>query len=400
MGWLLFALSLLGLAVALYRWESRSAHLRPAPLNLFALKEQLTKPWPQEEGQALSRDLAQLLQLGWSPQALAAHYLPFVASEGRPSALTGAQTFASPLFCQLWQAELASLTRLRARRLLSLTMALLEMPASLSGDEQEAEQLVGRVFPLSPAADFWSDLALVVDLAFPGNSLADPQDGLAKQVHQLRYVLSKQQSLWVQENYGGAGRTGRQALQAFLQATPSSSYQLGESARLHNKQGFSGQTGQLLQPLPASLKVLVGFHSEFILDEEGQLLNILDGADLKGLVNGASFNYAKKNGHRHVQLDVAPVKPHDPDFRNRVTRQKDLVFRVPQPLRWQQWRSLLSSNWAWNYHNPKGHHAQEGRSKKAHVAQLQRALRRELDLATGRRVVAKPSLTKLKKFLS
>lgn len=378
MFWIVGALLCLVLGLILFVRELRATPLEPAPLNLFVQKRQLTSGWSQSEEQALSQDLSQLLQLGWSAQVLASHYLPALATLGRQEALTSARYFASPLFCQLWQAELPGLTRLKARRLLGLVVEVLDQPASLSGDWQETYALLGRIWPLSPSSSFWSELAQVVDVAFPGNSLAKPSDRLAKQVHQLRYLLSKQQSLWVREHYGQKGQSGCQALLAFLATCQPSSYQLEESARLHNKQGFDRQSGDLVQPLPITAKVLVGFHSEFIVDQEGHLLNILDTDSLNGLVNGASFNYAQKNGRRHRQLDVRPIRAHDPNYRQRVTRQGAVVFRVPQPMTWRLGPIFLRKDWVWNYHNPKGYHAQAGRSKKALVTVLQRSIRQEL----------------------
>ncbi len=89
-----------------------------------------------------------------------------------------------------------------------------------------------------------------------------------------------------------------------------------------------------------NLKILLYNRIEFILDSQGNFLNEVDAEKVteSGVVNGASFNYG--NFKRHWQLDVEPVQPHDPAFRNRMTK----GFRSPNKLRkkWGQRRTFLT----------------------------------------------------------
>ena len=73
------------------------------------------------------------------------------------------------------------------------------------------------------------------------------------------------------------------------------------------------------------------------------------------MVNGASFNYG--NFKRHWQLDVEPVQPHDPDFRNRMT--KGLSFTQQIEKRWGQ---QAPEQFDKSFYNPKGIYAQSHRS--------------------------------------
>ena len=96
---------------------------------------------------------------------------------------------------------------------------------------------------------------------------------------------------------------------------------------------------------------------EFILDSQGNFLNEVDVEQVteSGVVNGASFNYG--NFKRHWQLDVEPVQPHDPDFRNRMTR----GFRSPNKLK-KRWGQQASEQFDKSFYNPKGIYAQSHRS--------------------------------------
>lgn len=246
-----------------------------------------------------------------------------------------------------------------------------------------------RMADLEPDSPYWGFLAGLVDQAFPGDSLSQPS-GLGRQVHQLRYVISYQQADWIRRHYGGVGVSDRQALITYLATKnrrnsllehlgllPSdySVYDLRESARLHNKLAFDykGRV-QAWEALP-NVKILLNFHTEFILDAQGNFANVL-GEDLSnqnGLINGASFNYASRNNRRHRQLDVAPVASHDPRYRLKALRGTDMVYRSPKSAQIWQRRSWLES-----YANPRGLYAYQGRSLKAQVLREARRLSRDI----------------------
>lgn len=55
----------------------------------------------------------------------------------------------------------------------------------------------------------------MVSLAFPDKELAQ-QSGLAKGIHQLRYLISSQQAQYIRSHFRSEGMTDAQALAIFL----------------------------------------------------------------------------------------------------------------------------------------------------------------------------------------
>ncbi len=78
------------------------------------------------------------------------------------------------------------------------------------------------------------------------------------------------------------------------------------------------------------MKILIHFHSEFILNQDGQFALILEERPhVNGVVNGASFNYARANNKRHRQLDMAPVGRQDPVFgKNCYAQRWESIYRL------------------------------------------------------------------------
>lgn len=332
----------------------------------------------------LLRDhLAILQDLGWSDRVLAVVYLPELAQrpDQAQAQFEAAQLFGSRLFRDLWHGEMAELSAGQAKQLLRLALRVLELPEDLSGQVLETQTLLSRMAPkLSPTSAFWKQLARTVDLAFPQENLSRASDDLAKQVHQLRYLLSAQQAQWVRDNYRRGGETDRQALIRYLASRPArrflswgKAYDLRQSARLHNKPLKEGQA----RP---NLKILMGFHVEFILDDQGRFANELDpeGTNLNGIINGASFNYASRNGNRHRQLDIQPVVSHDPDFRRRLLGRKRLGYRAPSRPRTAL--GTKRGQWEHSFYNRRGRFAQDGQSLSSQVSlqakHLQKAIRK------------------------
>lgn len=201
-----------------------------------------------------------------------------------------------------------------ARRWLERFMRQQAMPFEISAVEPA---LIQRL-ELAPHDCWWQTFARVVRRAFPGTTMLEQDvDGeLKRQIHQFRYIISAQQALWVQQHYGQAGQTDAQALAKYLKTLPPRRYTCHESARLHNKT-------KLGQRATVNFKVVINFQTEFILDQAGNFLNevaLLKPA-IVGIVNGASFNYAKHNDlhqgsrSRHLNLDVQPPKLYDPQYR-------------------------------------------------------------------------------------
>ena len=204
----------------------------------------------------------------------------------------------------------------------------------------------------------------MVQVAFARDPLASKEGDqlLKRQVHQFRYLLSAYQAQWIRKHYTRAGQTDEEALQAYLQETKGIKIDAYAAARLHNKV-YVDQDGQLAFPSRAqaqlNFKVLLNFHTEYILDQDGQFLNEVDAYQISenGIVNGASFNYGLARGQTHKDLDIDPVKPWDPPFRKKVLYQQDARYLAPKNDRGEQ-----------GYWSRKGTFAQGGKSYKQQVA--------------------------------
>lgn len=213
-------------------------------------------------------------------------------------------------------------------QVLKLLLAYIGMPEDLSGELEETQHLLSYFDPdLAPHDSFWKDVVKLVDLAFPDDSLSK-NVSIERQIHQLRYLISSQQAQYVRTHYKKPGMTDKEALAVYPDGIPS-----------------------------VNLKILLYNRIEFILDSQGNFLNEVDAEQVteSGVVNGASFNYG--NFKRHWQLDVEPVQPHDPDFRNRMTK----GFRSPNKLK-KRWGQQAPEQFDKSFYNPKGIYAQSHRS--------------------------------------
>ena len=248
-----------------------------------------------------------------------------------------------------WQREYQPL------QVLKLLLAYIEMPEDLSGELEETQHLLSYFDPdLAPHDAFWKDVARLVDLAFPEDSLSK-NFSIERQIHQLRYLISSQQAQYVRTHYKKTGMTDKEALVAYLRWKP---FTMFDQGRLHQKISFCDGKGIYPDGIPSvNLKILLYNRVEFILDSQGNFLNEVDAEQVSesGVVNGASFNYG--NFKRHWQLDVEPVQPHDPAFRNRMTK----GFRSPNKLR-KKWGRKEPEHFDKSFYNPNGIYAQSHRS--------------------------------------
>lgn len=250
--------------------------------------------------------LKRFFKLPWSQQSI----------EELKNMTTIDSRLGSSTFKKLWTIEKKHSS---PKQLLKLIMSLLDFP-ELTGDMAQTRYLLSLISPsLAPDDTFWWDIAEQVDKAFPGESLA--QEGkLARQVHQLRYLISCHQAEYLRQHFRHKNQTDAEGLARYLKHR---SYTLSESARLHNK--VMVKDGVPYYPdgkVSYNIKILQRFHTEFILSSSGCFLNEIDPEKMTvaGVVNGASFNYATRNNQRHWELDVMPVSTHDPDFRWKVRR--------------------------------------------------------------------------------
>lgn len=280
-------------------------------------------------------------------------------------------------FFYFWENSKAASTSDKARLVLQELMDILEMPEELSGEIAQTRKLLNQFSDnLSPNHLFWSELARLVQVAYPGESMTE-DNLLSHQVHQFRYVISAYQAQWIREEF--PVKSDWQSMLAYLKDKKERrfwrrrfDFDLTESARLHNKApkhvilGFE---------LPINLKILLAFHTEFILDSRGHFANEIDpqGQTHNGIINGASFNYANHNDQRHYELDVAAIKRHDPLFRKRILANQGNTFLAPLWIKCRR-----HEDWERSYFNKKGHYARQGRSSYQMVKQLIQRFRKDL----------------------
>lgn len=342
-----------------------------------------------EEVEPVRQALTVLRSRGWSEKAIYKAFLKDLLKMPQDEIPVFVQTFmdelsifASTSFYKLLKAESWSLTKEKARSLLEQMMEILEAPGELH--QSHLPDLLEKMdCDCPPHHPFWRHFAGLVNRAFPEQQLAE-YGTLNRQVHQLRYLISYQQASWVRQHYGQR-KTDWQALVAYLANLPGWSYRLRESARLHNKQGFGQSRAEIL---PINLKVLIGFHSEFILAQDGQFALILDEKPSKnGVVNGASFNYASANNKRHAQLDMAPVGPHDPAFRKKMIRSKARTYLSPtRNRRYQSRKNQLA--WEQSYFNPQGFFSFRGNSRADLVASLRKRFSKDMRLEMYQKLIS------------
>ena len=280
-------------------------------------------------------------------------------------------------FFYFWENSKAASTSDKARLVLQELMDILEMPEELSGEIAQTRKLLNQFSDnLSPNHLFWSELARLVQVAYPGENMTE-DNLLSHQVHQFRYVISAYQAQWIREEF--PAKSDWQSMLTYLKDKKERrfwrrrfDFDLTESARLHNKApkhvilGFE---------LPINLKILLAFHTEFILDSRGHFANEIDpqGQTHNGIINGASFNYANHNDQRHYELDVAAIKRHDPLFRKRILANQGNTFLAPLWIKCRR-----HEDWERSYFNKKGHYARQGRSSYQMVKQLIQRFRKDL----------------------
>lgn len=279
----------------------------------------------------------QLEEDGWTNQAIQKGFINRLAVTSKAKDFKNnyqsLQIVGSEKFKQLWSLQDKAATPRQAHRDLQLLLKYLKLPDEITNRKKEAEQLMQRFdADLSPTDPFWDQLAFLVQLNY--NDLSQvAYSPFNQNIHQLRYLISAQQSQWVRRFYQKKGETDAQAFAKYLASLEKDQYSLYESSRYHNKVADLGNQLPLYSDnIPQNnYKVLVNFHSEFILSEEGQFLSPLDNqhSDRNSLVNGASFNYANSNNEPHYKLDVELIDRLDPIFIKKAMTEADGKFLEP-----------------------------------------------------------------------
>lgn len=303
--------------------------------------------------EAQYRNVKKLLALGWSADSLC-RSLKFLTKE----VLIG-----SPIFKLLWTQEKSLKS---PRELVGLVLDMAGMPLELSGQLDETQAILSHFWQdLAPDDDFWQDFSTIANRAFPSRTISQT-DELAQRLHQFRYIISSQQAQYIRRKFKKVGMTDAEALGRFLKNCQApnrlrkhSDFTVHESARLHNKIKLEGE--KIIFPddkVSYNIKVLLHFHTEFILDSQGNFLNEVDAEVLteSGIINGASFNYGEK-GQRHRELDVEPAYVHDPHFRNQLLA----GFKAPKDLPNASFKKS-SQDFQLSYFNKKGSYSRNGKS--------------------------------------
>ena len=363
----------------------------------------------QKLEQILLEQTGALKAAGWSERSIAGAYLLFLEPQEDAKAMfayleeqfQSSQVFGSPLFQDLWNLETDSLDRKKDRELLAYSLKITQFPQELSGQPEETAKLLANIDgELEPDAYFWASFARVVQKAFPKNQLTQ-KSNLAKRIHQFRYLISAQQAHWVRDHFRKKGQTDREALVAYLARKHTITeakdefglvdfhyfvdYDLEESSRLHNKAAsLRGQSGSLVmlytdfEPL-VNIKIVMSFHTEFILASNGRFANELDpeGVDENGLVNGASFNYANNNNQLHRSLDVRPVVTHDPAYRKEALSAEVFRFQAPNNQRFS-FQAAKLDDWFQSYFNSQGIFSIKGQSSYERIRQEIESLKKDI----------------------
>ena len=251
----------------------------------------------------------ELVRLGWRENSLAyleKHLQGYKDPQAYQEQYQSVFFFASPLFQNMWFQEIKDLTETAAQDLLRGVMKILLMPSDLSGTCEETAFLLSRMAPdCPPGSDFWKAFSHVVQVAFERDRLAD-QSGdqlLKRQVHSCATYFQV-------TRHNGFGRIMRE-LDRLTKRPYKLTYRRLELSRwmLMQMPPFTirsplGPDGHLHYPSGASqqvnFKVLLNFHTEYILDQAGHFLNEVDPVEISenGIVNGAKVLY--RQGVRYL----------------------------------------------------------------------------------------------------
>ncbi|MDV5976987.1 UNVERIFIED_CONTAM: DUF3114 domain-containing protein [Streptococcus canis] len=278
---------------------------------------------------------------GWSYHAIQKGYLEQLKVKGK--SYNFEQTYqeirivGTPAFQHLWQKEEMVQTPQQAKKRLQLLVAYLKMPDELTGHSKQTQQVLAQLSPnLSPTDPFWDQLSALIQTCYV-NLEHIPYSHFNRKIHQLRYLISTQQIKWVRSHYGKKQLTDAEALAKYLATLEDDDYDLYESSRYHNKVASILDANGNHQPVytdnipQSNYKILIHFHSEFILSESGQFLVALDPDNLtrNSIVNGSSFNYGNQNDDLHRLLDIDPILLFEPAFIEEATNSPDAPFLVP-----------------------------------------------------------------------
>ncbi|MBL1224142.1 DUF3114 domain-containing protein [Enterococcus sp. BWR-S5] len=208
---------------------------------------------------------------------------------------------------------------------------------------------------MPPHGDFLHTLAKTVQEAYPKgllegySNMSREQKQFVKSVHQLRMYIDKNNLEYIRRVFksgANAGRTDEEALYAYVHASIADGglggeLMIAEKGRLHNKY-LKDTTYDKSGDEVNRKRLAPDFHSEFILDPDGNFIsqwNVLDEKDglvisdpeyyrnknaekprvyEQQLMDGESYNYGDKNDKVHELLDSKPPGKLDHDVRKEI----------------------------------------------------------------------------------
>lgn len=268
---------------------------------------------------------------GWSDDAIKYQYLRHLQITSHSHTLdktliarqfSDTNKIGSPQFQTLWKIQIANSQQEKAKENLHFILNFLDFPDELPNNLTLYQKMLAKFDDnLRPTDNFWKDISHLVKLSFPEQELAN-ETSLARQTHQVRYLFSLQQANWVRKHYKTKNDTDASAMAKYLITLQNESYTLLEPARYHNKVAkFYDTNDNLIPTYPnhrpiTNFKILIQFHSEFILSSDGNFLVAIDDTKYRqsAIVNSASFNYADENDLNHEHLDIEPIDVNDPEF--------------------------------------------------------------------------------------
>lgn len=246
--------------------------------------------------------------------------------------------------------------------------SILELIRKMGGyiDENGMLQLkkgfgIGEKIP--PHGRIFQEIAANVEKAYGETGLCGLSDVEGRMVHQFRMYIDRHNLAYIRKYFKRDGMTDEEALEAYVYAPAEQGGMNGrkmlkEPARFHNKYPRGLSYWQYQRGRENKKRLTPDFHSEFIIDPEGNFVsqwnvleeeknrriisdityyrrkyqeaeesaggkrNCLDWEEvMRQIVDTESFNYASKNDQVHQRLDIQPPGLFDPDLRQEISRE-------------------------------------------------------------------------------
>lgn len=237
---------------------------------------------------------------------------------------------------------------------------------------------IGTQIP--PHGRIWSDIARRVENVYGENGLGGLDETEGRMIHQFRMYIDRHNIAYIRRNFKKDQMTDEEALEAYVHA-PSRQGGLDgrrmrrEPARLHNKYPAGSSYRAYQRGRENKKRLAPDFHSEFIIDRNGNFVsqwNVLkeDGlgriiSDIayyrnqyltqgegawreaqRQIMDTESFNYASANDQIHKRLDIQPPGLFDSDLRRQIAGEWKSPCR-----RAKHWKELKNR---YCYHSDKG----------------------------------------------